>query len=115
MRDSQVDWQRGAISRKRSKTQQVVNVPVVTYRLWPQTIELLRHHRSGQDTVLLTRSGGPWACRTLDDQGKLHKNDNIAPNFRRLQRKTGLWLSTTPLGGMSAEQPTVYSRCSHVG
>ena len=68
LKDPQVDWQRGAISRKRSKTQHVANVPVVTYPLWPQTFALLRQYRSGQATVLLTRSGGPWAFRSLDDR-----------------------------------------------
>lgn len=113
LRDSQIDWQRGAISRKRSKTQQVVNVPTVTYQLWPQTIELLRHHRSGKDTVLLTRSGGPWAFRTLDDQGKLHKNDNIAPNFRRLQRRINVGLAFKYLRKTSAtmlESHELYGR-----
>ena len=35
-------------------------MPTVDYQLWPRTFELLRAHRSGAATVLLTSSGAPW-------------------------------------------------------
>jgi len=45
----EVDWQRGMIRRKRSKTEHVQSVEVVTYKLWPETFELLKRlgQRSG--------------------------------------------------------------------
>ena len=43
----EVDWLAGMISRRRSKTGDHVTVPMVSYRLWPETFELLRRFRSG--------------------------------------------------------------------
>jgi len=40
---AQVDLDRGTITRKRSKTHEWANVPVVQYRLWAETIRLLRN------------------------------------------------------------------------
>ncbi|NTV80798.1 MAG: hypothetical protein HGA24_05170, partial [Candidatus Aminicenantes bacterium] len=57
---SEVDWDEGRIIRKRSKTADVENVPVVNYLLWPETIRLLRQERAAAaaDHVLLGTSIG---------------------------------------------------------
>ena len=98
----QVDWEEGRIVRKRSKTEDQQNVPVVNYKLWPQTFEQLQEHDSGQETVLLTRSGGLWAWEERGADGKTHSSDNIASNFNRLRGKLGIAKSLDKLRKTSA-------------
>ena len=85
--DEEVDWEAGRIIRKRSKTDDQPNTPTVSYKLWPETFDLLRKYRSGKPTVLLTKSGGLWAWEELGQDGKLHGSDNIATNFKRLRQR----------------------------
>jgi integrase len=84
--DDEVDWTAGRITRKRSKTRDQANVPVVSYPLWPATFELLKEYRSGGPVVLLTRSGGSWRY-TRQVNGKLVHCDNIASLFLKLKAK----------------------------
>ena len=88
---SEVDWDAGRIIRKRSKTKDEENVPVVNYPLWPETLRLLRQERckgrSGK--VLLNERGNPLWYQEVDG-GKLKKNDNVKSAFDRLKRKTGI-------------------------
>jgi integrase len=88
--DSEVDWEAGRITRKRSKTADQENVPTVSYRLWPPTFKLLRQYRSGRERVLLTEGGEPYVRTRLNDQGKLVKADGIASNFVHLKRRLKL-------------------------
>jgi integrase len=85
----EVDWDRGRIRRKRSKTSDHKNVPVVEYPLWPETWKQLRKfgHRDG-DRVLLTESGREWLRDELKPHGKRSKVDAIKSNYAHLQRKT---------------------------
>ena len=93
---SEVDWERGRITRKRSKTRGFENVPEVSYTLWGTTLTLLQNHRtdSEQGAVLLNEKGNPLRHEEVQANGKLKKNDNIRNAFSRLQRKTGI---TKPL------------------
>jgi integrase len=84
--DSEVDWEAGRISRKRSKTADQKNTPTVEYPLWPETFRLLKEHRSGGDRALLTESGRPWVRTEIQD-GELIKADNIASNYVHLKKK----------------------------
>jgi integrase len=84
--DEEVDWQSGRITRKRSKTGEWENVPVVCYKLWPQTFELLKKYRSGTERVLLTESGKAYVRKELVS-GKLVKADNIASNYTHLKKR----------------------------
>lgn len=93
LRADEVDWNQGIIARKRTKTRDRANVPVVRYKLWPQTFDLLRKWGRREGTVLRTRSGGSWAFRRLRADGTLHKNDNVARNFNVLRGRLGLKLS----------------------
>jgi hypothetical protein len=86
LRDNEVDWTAGRITRKRSKTATCENVPEVCYQLWRSTFALLKQYRSGSDRVLLTESGKPFIRKELVD-GKLTKADGIASNFAHLRRK----------------------------
>jgi integrase len=88
--DAEVDWAAGRVIRKRSKTADRENVPVVNYKLWPATFELLQKYRSGQERVLLTESGEPYVRTRLNDQGKLVKADGFASNFVHLKKRLKL-------------------------
>jgi integrase len=92
LQHSEVDWEAGKITRKRSKTRKHENVPVVCYVLWSETLRLLKLERSQIEAgnVLLNENGGRilWDEVTVD--GKYRKNDNIKNAFDRLRRKTNI-------------------------
>jgi integrase len=89
LKDQEVDWDRGRISRKRSKTRKHGDVPEVLYKLWQPTFELLKSYRSGQETVLLTKTGRLWVFEELTPEGKLRSTDSVATNFNRLKATLG--------------------------
>jgi integrase len=84
---SEVDLTTGTIQRKRSKTKNQTNVPIVLYRLWPETLELVRKFATapGTDRVLLNRLGHPLCSEELSSEGKLKKTDNVRNVFNRLR------------------------------
>ena len=81
--DRDVDWNAATITRKRSKTASHEGVPTVTYRLWPETLRLLREHRSGTEVVLLTRTGKRLVQERLDENGSYRKSDSIKSAYDR--------------------------------
>ncbi len=85
-----LDWKAGTLTRKRSKTSRYENVPTVTYRLWPETLKLLKQHQSGSETVLLNGNGQPLVNDQIDSSGKYRRNDNVKNAFDRLLRKVKL-------------------------
>ena len=80
LRNEQVDWVKGTLTRRRVKTGEHKNVPTVTYLLWPETLRLLQQHRSEdrEDSahVLLT-SKGTTLVERFERNGKTCKKDNI--------------------------------------
>ena len=96
LKDDEVDWEEGRIVRKRSKTRKGEKTPVVQYPLWAETFALLREHRSGKETVLLTTTGRLWVDERLVD-GKLKSKDAITGRFQRLQKVLGV---KEPLGAI---------------
>src|SRR5262249_1575823 len=48
-----VDFQKGRLVHKRIKTHEQSNVPTVEYKLWPETLELLRKFRSSHPDLFL--------------------------------------------------------------
>jgi len=87
LKQTDVAWADGTITRKRSKTQRHKGVPTVTYRLWPETIELLREFRSDTDVVLLNRNGNRLLQEYLEQDGSYRKSDNIRNAYARALRK----------------------------
>jgi integrase len=75
---SQVDWEKGIITRKRSKTKKWDNVPTVSYQLWGDTFELLKKHgkRKGE-RVFLTTDGVPLVVDKMSSKFKGSKRDKI--------------------------------------
>ncbi len=81
LRQDEVDWNDGIITRKRSKTRDVADVPVVRYKLWDRTFALLQEYRSQDtETVLLTTTGKKWIEE--HDDGEYHRSDKVASNFK---------------------------------
>ncbi len=88
LKPSQVDWEAGRITRKRSKTKTMRRVPTVSYSLWVPTLALLKQEMApkGSDRVLLTENGGPLLSMR-DAGGKTVKTDAVRLAFRRLKQK----------------------------
>jgi integrase len=77
LKQGEVNWVAGTITRRRSKTKRRASTPVVTWPLWPETIELLRQYNSQQERVLLTQTGEPYVEVWLDQDGEKHEKDEI--------------------------------------
>jgi integrase len=84
--DSEVDWQHGRIKRRRSKTKDKASTPIVDYKLWPLTFELLRKYRSGGAKVLVSETGKPLVNKRME-AGKLKCADLVAANYTHLKRR----------------------------
>ena len=60
LKQSEVDWRRGRIIRKRSKTSKHEDVPTVNYKLWLESLVLLKQFRSSDpERVLVNKTGQP--------------------------------------------------------
>lgn len=95
LRQTEMDWKAGRITRKRSKTAKHDTVPTVSYRLWGETLRLLKQERATDgEVVLLNAAGGRLKVEELDADGRLRKIDNISTAFNRLKRLVKL---TKPL------------------
>ena len=89
LRQSQVDWSNGRITRKRTKLENSGgNVPTVTYQLWEETFSLLFQHRSSDpQRVLVNRNGKPCVTKNIAGRGR---NDSIKSAFNRFQKRLKL-------------------------
>lgn len=74
----------GYLTRKRVKTENASdNVPEVTYRLWPETLALLKKQRSNHPEYwFATDVGTPLYIQWVED-GEAHKKDMISTNWGR--------------------------------
>lgn len=78
----QVDWTDGIISRKRTKTHSHANVPIVRYKLWTETFDLLKLYRSKDIRfALLNKKSKPLWSRTGND-----RNDDIGQAYDRFRK-----------------------------
>jgi len=93
---SALDPRLGQLTRKRFKTEDHDNVPIVTYPLWPETLKLLTIHLNTDDTVvnrheeplaLVSTAGKPLLSKSHNGKGKLTKTDAIRSAFNRVTRK----------------------------
>jgi len=116
-----VDWKAGRIIRKRHKEQDTENAPVVNWLLWPETLRLLKEHRSkDKRLVLVNEDGKPLRVATLEDRNdgkgdKFRKSDNIRSAVSRTMRKLKIKKSPSDLrktGPSKLEEHDVYGRYS---
>lgn len=85
LKQSEVDWQRGRITRKRTKTRKHENAPIVDYKLWPETFRLLKKFQSEDKELALTNERGAKLRReTVDNEGKFSATNAITLVHRRL-------------------------------
>lgn len=82
---SEVDWSKGTITRKRSKTAHHPDTPEVTYKLWDETFKLLKKYKAKEGELALTTAKGKPLKQEEIVNGKLSKSDNIQSAYRRLQ------------------------------
>jgi integrase len=92
--NGEVDFDKGVITRKRSKTQGYEGVPTVEYPLWKLTLALLKKYRNKKtartEPVLVNEDGGSLKTEKITPDGKYTKTDNIAVSYYRLCKRTGL-------------------------
>jgi integrase len=89
LQQDEVDWKHGTITRRRSKTRERGG-PLVTYRLWPETFELLKKHRAGEGELALTTDEGNPLVRYWIEEGKMRRYDCIHSAWTRLAEKMKL-------------------------
>jgi integrase len=109
LKSSEVDWDKGTITRKRSKTQHHENAPKVTYCLWKKTFQLLVEYRSNVENVLLTSTGKPWIFDDINIH-KYSRNDGISTRFKWLAKKTNLPICPRRLRATAASKLVQHSQ-----
>jgi integrase len=91
LKQDEVDWEEGRITRRRSKSQTAKrDTPVVNYKLWQNTFALLKKLRSKDEKlVLLNTKGGKLRTEKLVGK-KLKFCDFIVADYKRLCEKLGI-------------------------
>jgi integrase len=91
LRQNEVDWKHGTITRARSKTRERGG-PVVTYKLWLETFDLLRKHQAKEgDLALTTDEGKPLVRYWMEGSpAKMRRYDCIHSAWSRLAEKMEL-------------------------
>lgn len=90
---SQVNLAKRRIERKRSKTEQHPNVPVVNYLLWKKTANLLEKFidtDDGNPLALLNEEGKPLQAKFIGEDGKAKRVCNITTAYKRLKARLGI-------------------------
>ena len=80
----EVNLKEGTITRKRSKTEDNEETPVVTYYLWAETLRLLTKFNSQTNPFLKNDDGNPLVTMSVVN-GQTHRTDCIHPAWTRLQ------------------------------
>ena len=88
LKPSEVDLERGVITRRRSKRRR--QGLRVTYKLWPETLELLRTLGSTEgERVLSSEDGNPLVSyKTV--QGKLRRYDLIGHSYEKVRKRAAI-------------------------
>ena len=90
LKQSEVDWKEGTITRRRSKTEKIGG-QVIKYKLWKETFRLLTQLRSkDKDLALTSEQGKPLTMGEVSGDGKYKRYDCIRESFQKVVRATGL-------------------------
>jgi integrase len=107
LRQDEVDWKRGRINRKRTKTRnRSENVPRVDYYLWRETFDLLKRYRSEHPEVVLVNKSGNLLWVEKEKNGKFDRNNNIKSSWFRLVQ-TVLGKKKKPLKALRKTPATI--------
>lgn len=89
----QIDCVQSVLTRRRVKTGDARTTPTVAYKLWPQTIALLRSRRNKNGLVFTTAKGKPMYETRFNEDNKVVCKDNFGLRWKRNKPK-----SPIPLG-----------------
>jgi integrase len=86
LRQDEVDWQTGRITRQRSKTRnRSPNVPKVDYLLWRETFTLLRRYQANHPKLALLNEDGKPLWSEIEKRGKFSRINNLRAVYTRWQ------------------------------
>ena len=107
-----VDLQKGRLVHKRVKTHDQANVPTVEYKLWPETLDLLRRFQSSHaDLFLVSMKGTPLVSTVYDTDGNAHLKDMVVQQWRRYAAELPIKLKNfRSIGATLLEEHPVYGR-----
>lgn len=78
-----IDMKGGTLTRKRVKTEDQATVPTVTYKLFPNTLTLLKELENNKGLVFQTKDGRSLYSTYFDEQGNAKKKDLISLYWKR--------------------------------
>jgi integrase len=84
---NQIDDENWTLTRRRVKTGENPKTPTVTYKLWPETIALLKKLSKRKGLLFITETGSPLYKSWYDVEGKVHKKDLFASYWNKLDPK----------------------------
>ena len=91
LRHDELRMNEGRIVRQRTKTRRCPDPPIVSYRLWDKSIELLQLQISDHpDFVLQTTRGTRLIKSEVDDEGNVKGHDNVSRHWQSVRKKSGL-------------------------
>jgi integrase len=87
LKQSEVNWTTGMITRKRSKTRKNSKTPRVKWKLWPQTFKLLKQFRSSDPARALLNENGKQLVSSEVVDGELKQTDCIRLAYTRVCKR----------------------------
>lgn len=92
LKPENVNLDAGTITHRRTKTlHKTDDAPTVTYRLWPETVALLRQYMAADGPhALLNADGKPWIRYTPKADGKVSETDGIRQWWDRVFKRAGV-------------------------
>lgn len=87
----QIDQDHWVLTRRRVKTGDNESTPTVRYRLWRETIQLLKKVGSRKGLIFQTNNGKPMYCCWYEN-GKMKKKDLLSSYWQRLNPKPAISL-----------------------
>lgn len=83
----QINQKKWTLTRRRSKTGSNPKTPTVTYKLWPETIALLKTLPTRTGLLFITRTGKPLHETRYDDAQAVKAKDLFATYWNKLDPK----------------------------
>lgn len=85
LRNDEVDWKNGTITRQRSKRKGRAGALTVTYPLWPETLAELVRHRAAGELALRTGGGKPLVAKWSVGE-KMRSYDCVSSAWRAVAK-----------------------------
>lgn len=88
----QINQKLWTLTRRRTKTGTNPKTPTVTYKLWPETISLLKNLQTRTGSLFVTSTGKPLYETRYDPDGTVKKKDLFATYWNKLDPKPNISL-----------------------